>query len=414
MLTGDLLRARVVKTDLKPSFLKLEPRRLARAGELLQLFSDAVDRQATKGELLAAARDLEGTDPDHKVTKGLTKVLFDRCTFETVCPVEPADLRRQVFLRAAQTGPLARKPGPTQRRCAEDVLAEIAAEVSDPTAPAWTASALGQALYADLKDQQRVTKASLPGSPEALLHRYNVALVQSLLLKGLDLTVRLKAPEAKRVRQLLRWLKFHQLMFHVERLDDDLLLKVDGPQSLLRQSTRYGMQLATFLPAVLLQPGPWWLEARIAWGRATKTGKRLQLDHTLGLQSHLRDTGTWVSRAERWFLERFDKLDHGWSHRSGDLLELGGQQVLVPDLTFEKGGRTAHLDIVGYWRRGYLERRLENTPSTVILAVSKRLLGDKSGAKALPKALAARVIPFAEVIPAKAVLERLEAVAEPP
>lgn len=409
MLTGDLLRARVVKTDLKPGFLKVDDRRLERAAALLELFTAAVARQATKGELAASARALEGTDPDHKVTKGLTKVLFDRCTFETVCPMEPADLRRQVFERAAQTGPLARRAGPTARRTAADVLEEVAAEVSHADGPPWTGAAVGDALYADLKLHQRVVKANLPSDAEALLHRYNVALVQSLLLKGLDLTVRLKAPEAKRVRQLLRWLKFHQLMFRVERIDKDLLLHIDGPQSLLRQSTRYGMQLATFFPAVLLQPGAWWLEARISWGRATKKGKRLQLDHTLGLKSHLRDTGTWVSRTERWFLERFEALDHGWRHRSGDLLDLGGQRVLVPDLTFEKDGRVGHLDIVGYWRRGYLERRLESTPPNVLLAVSKRLLGDKSGAKALPKALAARVLPFAEVIPAKAVLEHLEA-----
>lgn len=411
MLTGDLLRARVAKTDLKPGFLKLDDRRIQRASALLDLFTAAVDRQSTKGELLDAARALEGTDPDHKVTKGLTKVLFDRCTFETVCPMEPAELRQQVFLRAAQTGPLARRPGPTARRTAADVLAEVAADVSKPDAPAWTGAAVGDALYADLKLHQRVVKASLPSGPDALVHRYNVALVQSLLLRGLDLTVRLKAPEAKRVRQLLRWLKFHQLMFRVERLERDLLLHIDGPQSLLRQSTRYGMQLATFFPAVLLQPGPWWLEARISWGRATKKGKRLQLDHTMGLKSHLRDTGTWVSRTERWFLERFEKANGGWNHRSGDLLDLGNQQVLVPDLTFEKGGRVGHLDIVGYWRRGYLERRLDNTPPNVLLAVSKRLLGDKSGARALPKALAARVLPFAEVIPAKAVVEHLETMA---
>lgn len=431
MLTGDLVRARAQGKDLRPQLLKVgEQRRLDRAEELIALFTRAEAEGWSRGELRAACRDLEGSDPDHKVTKGLAKVMLDRCTFETICPGEPQALRMEVFARAAAGGPLARRPGPTGRRTARDVLAEVAAELPPPELPGfdaegpdvdaqatpapmeWTPEALGRALYADLKDEQMLTACKAPETPEALLHRYNVALVQALLLKGLDLTLRLRRPEAKRVRQLFRWLKFHQLMFRTERLDGDIVLTIDGPQSLLRQSTRYGRQLATFFPAVLLQPGEWWLEARIAWGRATRTGKRLVIDHTHGLQSHLRDTGTWVSRTERWFVERFEALDSGWTVQPGHLLELGDQQTLVPDLSFEKDGRTAHLDIVGYWRRGYLDKRIQATPEHVLLAVSKRLLGDKSkAARVVPERLADRVIAFAEVIPAREVLERIERVA---
>ena len=119
-----------------------------------------------------------------------------------------------------------------------------------------------------------------------------------------------------------------------------------------------------------------------------------------------------MSRTERWFVERFEALDSGWTVQPGHLLELGDQQTLVPDLSFEKDGRTAHLDIVGYWRRGYLDKRIQATPEHVLLAVSKRLLGDKSkAARVVPERLADRVIAFAEVIPAREVLERIERVA---
>jgi len=416
MLTGDLVRARVKGPDLLPSFVKVDAAaRLERAAELLALFDEAAREGWTRGTLVAACRELEGTDPDHKVTKGFAKVLLDRCEFETVCPGDPAELRFAVFERAAAGGPLARRPGPTGRRTAASVLDAIAGEMGETDdGRTWDADSLGRALYADLKDEQQLTRFRGFDDATALLHRYNVALVQALLLKGIELTLRLRRPDPKRVRQLFRWMKFQQLMFRAEMSGDDLILKVDGPQSLLRQSTRYGLKLASFFPAILLQQGDWWMEAQVSWGRATRTGKRLQIDASAGLRSHLRDTGTWRSRAEVWFEERFEALDCGWTCGPGQLLDLGDQRVVVPDFTFEKGGRTAHLDIVGYWRTGYLDKRLKATPDHVLLAVSRRLIGDKSkAARAIPDRLADRVIPFAEIIPANEVLSRIEAVARP-
>ena len=79
--------------------------------------------------------------------------------------------------------------------------------------------------------------------------------------------------------------------------------------------------------------------------------------------------------------------------------------MMVPDLTFRKGGRVAHLDIVGFWRASHLKNHLEALPANVIVAVSSKLKGEKA---ALPASMAASVIRFAEVIPAGKVLDALE------
>jgi predicted nuclease of restriction endonuclease-like RecB superfamily len=63
---------------------------------------------------------------------------------------------------------------------------------------------------------------------------------------------------------------------------------------------------------------------------------------------------------------------------------------------------------VGFWRKGYLEKRIKLLPANVILAVSSRLAGDKTK---LPAKVQDQIIQFAEVIPPKKVVERLEAVA---
>jgi len=414
VLTGDLVQVRIKGKTIHPRLVPPDdPRLLELAGTILGAFHEACAEAATRGHLTGRLRELAAERTDHKLIGGLGKVLLDQCDFDTVSPLPPAELRALVFGRAAERGPLDIVAGPLGHTTAADVLAEVAAELET------TSLALQQALYADLKDEQVLVKYRGPGpdavdGPERLLHRYNVALVQALLLRASSLRVKLAGPDPKRLRQLFRYVKFFQLMYRLERVPsedpsgaDGVILELDGPQSLLRQSTRYGRQLATFLPAVLLQPGAWRVEAEVLWGKR-RLRKELRLNHKAGLRSHYRDTGTWISRTEQWFVERWEAVSPDWSMGPGELIELGGQRALVPDLTFRKDGRTAHLDIVGYWRKGYLRKRLAETPDHVILAVSKRLAGDKV---ALPKTLQKQVLLFAEVIPVNEVVRRLEAIA---
>lgn len=409
MLTSDLLRVRIVKSEIRPSFIKVDaPRHRERAEQLLEVFADALQHNASRSELFDAIRDIEGLSTDHKFIKGLAKLLFDRCTFSaSELPMEdapsPAELRARLFAMSTEQGPLARRPGPTGRLTAQSLLAELAEELG------CTPAQVSDAMYGDLKEEQRLTEAKLPADALTLLHRYNVSLVQSVLLRATRLTLRLNRPSARRLRQLFRYLKFHQLMYRISTEGSVTILEVDGPMSLITQSSRYGMQLANFFPAVLLQDRPWTLQAELAWGKKRKVAKLLSIDHTLGLQSHYTDRGTWRSQTEELFEERFRQLNPSWELHPGEPIDLGSQQVLIPDFTFRKGGRTAHLDIVGFWRRGYLEKRLQNTPKNVLLAVSRRRAGEKK----VQKEFGDQIIPFAEIIPAKQVLALLEIIAEP-
>jgi uncharacterized protein len=397
VLTSTLVRVRIQGKDIQPSLVKPDaPHHLERAESLVEVFTQAEADGWSRGEIAAACKAVEGDERDHKLVKGLAKVLLDGCDFEIVCPIEPAELRMRAFTESARVGPLARRPNPASRPTAADVLASL--DGADPT---W--------LYADLKDAQVLQSRKGPRDAEALLRRYNVALVQAVLIKASDLRIRLESPGPKHVRQLFRYLKFFQLMFRAHTDDGTLVLQLDGPQSLLKSSTRYGIQLAKFLPAILLQPGDWSLESEIRWGKR-RLRKALRLDSTLDLRSHYKDTGTWTSRTEQWLLERWEKADtQGWTIGPGALLDLGSQRMLAPDLRLEKDGRVAWLDIVGYWRSGWLKQHLDGTPANVLVAASRRLVGEKKGG--VPKRLEGRCIPFAEVIPVADLIAKAEKVA---
>ncbi len=396
MLTGDLLRVRIEQQRLRPSWVDPDDEKLLeRAGELVALFRLATAEQWNRGRIDEAVKGIAGTGIDHKLTRGLAKVLADRGEFDARGAVDPVELRREVFRRAAEVGPIARVAGVVGRRTAADVLGAIAAERALDVD-------LSRALYSDLKEEQAlVTWKDI--EPADLLLRYNLALVQAILLKAESMTLRLDAPDPKELRALVGRLKFHQLMYRLERRDDATTIAIDGPESLLKSTTRYGMQLAVFFPILPRLRSAWTLTARIRWGKR-RLRKDLLVTSAMGLVSTTEPRGTWRSQAELWFEERFPSLDSGWSMSPGQPIDLGNQDMVVPDFTFEKKGRVAHLDIVGFWRKPYLQRRLANLPDNVILAVSKKLVADKG---ALPKG----VLVFGEAIPPKDVLERIERLA---
>lgn len=404
MLSKEHLRVQVRGRELVPRWVDpTAAAPLRRAGALLDLLREAVEGRWTRGQVEEEITDLVGDGRDHRLVRGLAKLLVDKTVFGVSSPVTPRELRAEVFRRAREVGPLALERSLLDRPVAEEVLAEVGA------AHGLTAGQVAEALYADLRTAQRVESAQLPSSPEALLQRYNVALVQGLLLRALEVRVHLTAPSPPRLRQLFRYVKFHQLMHDVRRVGSEVQVVLDGPTSVLTQSTRYGKQLATFFPAVLLQDPPWSVEATVLWTKAQHR-KRLALTDALGLVSHYRDTGAWVAQEATWFQERFTALGSEWDLSDAvEPVDLGGRALVMPDFRLEREGRVAWLEIVGFWRRDYLERRLELLerygPGNLILALSTKLVTEEVGE------LPGEVVPFARVVPARDVLAAAERVA---
>ncbi len=401
MLTGELVRVSLDKNGLvKPGFVDPGNARLReRAQEILDVLREGVGRR--RGEIDEEIAAIVGDGVDHKLTRGLVKLALDRCDFEVQSPVPPADLRARVFRMATHEGPLATHAVEGGRPTRLQLFERLGVEFGvDP-------EALAGSLYADHAERQVLSTVDALDA-DKLLHRYNVALVQAVLYKAVELKILLEHPAPARVRQLLRAVKFHQLIHSVQRTPVGLVVTIDGPASLFSQTTRYGLALARFFPALLLVETPWRVEARVQWTRGQRT---LALDSAFGLRSHYRDAGAWVPREVQTLAERWPSLDTGWELIADAApLAQGTDRVVVPDLGFRKEGRVAWLEVLGYWRKAGLAGRLaaqaEHGPGNLILAVSRKLAGD-------PATLPDAVLPFTEVIPTRELLRRLEAQARP-
>lgn len=409
MLTSDLLRARLYKGTVRPQYLDArEAQVLEMARDLVELFRTHVGH--TRGELDDALTELVGEGTDFLVYRGLAKLLFDRSDFVVPSTVPPGELRRHVFERSAKHHPVSFEAGdPLHPVTRAQVLADVAAELG------LTSELVEQGLYADLEERQRLESFD-PLEGEALVHRYNTALAQAVLLRASSLEIALAPGDPARFRQLFRFVKFYRLMFAVRGdWHAGYQLYLDGPASLFQQSSKYGLLMAEFLPALLLCEG-WALRAEVLWGVERKPVS-FELESKQGLRSHYRDTGVWVTEEETHFLSRLAATKTPWvAEKKPELYDLGGRGVLVPDLVLrhKEDGREVLLELVGFWRREYLRSRAqllaEHGPPHLILAVSQRLRGDEEALEALPGA----VVFFKDVLLVRDVLEQAEKVGRVP
>ena len=404
MLPSDLLMHRFSGEELVPKRLELDPSNLAIAQDLITLFQEA--KGMTKGELSRQLLELEGEETDYRIKRGLAHLLNSAfSTFETISPLEPPMLRERIFALSAQVAPSAQAAQATLDRLADLLTQELGHEV--------LTDQIRSGLYADLPDNQILTGFEVP-TPEALLHRYNLSQVQGVFYRASHLLLNAHRNDPGQYKLLFRYVKLFQLMTYIEGdADHGFTLTVDGPTSLFKPSTRYGLAIAKLLPA-LLHVSKWSLTAELqvndSYSGKTRTG-RFALESECGLVSHYPPGKTYDSMLEAGFVERWQKAKTDWQlEREVDLIPIPGS-VMIPDFRLvHPDGRTFLLEIVGYWRPEYLRKKFSQVRQAgrddLILAISERLNLEKAGVNF--NDTSARIVWFKDQLLPKAVLEVLE------
>ncbi len=394
MLPSDLLFSHKRGAQIYPRFLRREQQ--VWAEQVLTLIREHQHR--SRGALQTALRALEGDSPDYRIVRGFAHLALNAAEFTLATgELEPEALRREVFTLAAERGGY----GETQ---AQAVLEAVAPRYQ------LDAETLREALYADLPEQHLLT--ALPDfTPEALVNRYNLAQAQGLLYSALCLRLTAHRNVPGEYRRLFRHLKFHGLMYAVEgHLDDGYQIYVDGPASLFKQTRKYGLQMAVFLPA-LLRVSRWEMEAVLQ-----RDGQ--ELSYQIDSQSPLKPLGAappaYDSLLEESFVRRWEKLATPWAlEREVEIVDLKGT-VFVPDFALRHpDGRIAHVEIMGFWHPDYLRRKLDKLRRAampdLIVAVSERLNVGAEDFQEVP----GPVLFFKGKLEPRAVLEALERLALP-
>ncbi|MEH2161797.1 MAG: DUF790 family protein [Nostoc sp.] len=400
MLPTDLLMHRQNGEEIIPKRLKIDRGTSELAIELINYFQSAVGK--TQGVLERQLTDFEGDSTDYRVKRGLAYILKSSfCTFEVVSPLEPQMLRERVFSLAAKSV--------SSRESTQVTLSKIADELTQELEREVLLEQVRNGLYADLSENKILTVFDAPTAPD-VLNRYNLSQVQGVFYKASKLVLNAHRNVPGEYKLLFRYLKLFQLMAYIEGdADHGFTITIDGPTSLFNPSTRYGLAIAKLIPA-LLHVTKWSLssilQTRDAYTNTWKTG-RFTLNSECGLVSHYPPGKPYDSMLEASFADKWDALKSGWAlEREVDLIPIPGS-VMIPDFRLvHSDGRTFLLEIVGYWRPEYLQKKFSQVRRAgrddLILAISERLNLEKAGVKL--NDVPARIVWFKDKLLPKTVL----------
>jgi len=364
MLPSPLLMHRYNGEEIVPKKLELDSKNTALAAEIIDLF------ESCQGERRAELDDrlliLEGEATNYRVKRGLAHLLSNGfCTFETISPLEPDELRARVFELSAKHIP--------SEATSDSLLRGVAATLSEELSKEISEHQVKEGLYADLKENAILTTFEKPDA-STLLHRYNLSQMQGILYRAQEIIITAHRNVPGEYKQLFRYLKLFGLMAYIEGdVEHGFTITIDGPASLFGSSTRYGTDLAKFLPA-LLNVTRWQMEANLIPKErydGTPTAARITLDSDCGFVSHYKKGKDYDSMLEEAFAKRWQKTKTEWVlEREVELLPIPGS-VMVPDFRLvHPDGRDFVFEIVGYWRPEYLKKKFARM--YIILRVAEK------------------------------------------
>jgi predicted nuclease of restriction endonuclease-like RecB superfamily len=423
MLTADLVDARKKDGELLLRMLDAEGR--AEAMTLSAALLDAAralvgKRREELDEAWDGACSEEATKR-FKLAAGLRKLVADACSFEAEASVDPVELRRVLFKHASE---VRRTRGEGERFDRDAVVAEAARTLG------LDAAVVERAMFADLKGEHLLQE---PPTLDAasVVEAWELGQAQAVLLAAVRVTCQIESASPGPARAFFAKLKFHKLLFSVERIESGWRVVIDGPYSMFDSVTKYGLRLAFVLPA-LRALERWSLVADIRWGKAREPLVfRLSSDSGLGAaaaaaaapsrRGDKRGRGGKASKKEspvelhlsdevRELATGIDALESGWNARpTTALLDVPGHGICIPDLelTNPERKRPVYVEVLGYWSRDAVFRRVElaerGLGAPIVFAVSSRL---RVSAEVLDEAALASLYVYKGKMSPRAVIER--------
>jgi predicted nuclease of restriction endonuclease-like RecB superfamily len=380
VLTADLAQSFRRGNRVRPLYIPPDdPDYLQDATHLIQLFSDHEGR--ARRELGQALEEYLGTGTDYKILRGLIKLLTDRCNFVTAAAKDPAEIRRALFLKARAAHPVTQ-----DENARAGVIEATARELS--CAP----EVVTEGLYADLPENQKLADFERLGGAQ-LLNLYNLAQAQALLYRCTEMRLSVETQDPDSYRELFAAIKAYRLIHTIKGSSSTgYRVRLDGPVSIFHHSQKYGIQMAVFLPALLLCKG-WRMRAQIAQQSSSggpPSNALFELDHT---QKQLHSHYLGTASSENPVLE---KLAAGWGRvetlwdlePSREVMDLG-ESAFIPDYVLRRAdGRQFYLEVLGFWTPDYLKERLKEFEhagvSNFILAAWDELRGSRDPLTTVP------------------------------
>jgi uncharacterized protein len=422
MLPLQLLRTRITDkgTNIVPRFCTADDSVLQLAAKIIKEFEESWKNKEKKLFLTERIALLESEHNDYKLARGFYTLLERRCIFTKLNEIkteskgiasnidinnnnlhDPVNIRKELFEESSKRGFALTEFG---RR---EIIDTVASRINVPS------NDIIDVMWSDL-EENLVLEWFDSISPEQLLAWYNLSLMQTLLFNCTKLEFSVTG--GSNWKHILRDIKRLGLMYnlqyialeeekqsiHIDERDYDnrdikfinasntdtknnpiIICSLDGPLSIFKLTDRYGTSIAKILPSII-SSDTWSLKAWIM-RKTMSLGKKIyefkisnkdapplsrepyynkendkernRIPYTAKESSELT---YFDSGVEEKFSTRFEQSVTGWKLiREPDPLILSNGKALIPDFAFEKYGTRIYLEIVGFWTKEYLEKKIQ-------------------------------------------------------
>jgi uncharacterized protein len=413
MLTLQLLRVRTRNGVIFPLFCTKDEE-IELAKKIIQEFEHTwkkKERKVVLEDRIAAIEESDAGGGDYKLVRGFYTLLERRCTFKSedsnsdndggittttistsMIPIfDPPRIRKAVFEESSKRGFALTEL--ERSEIAQSVASKL--HLSSP-------DVVLKAMWSDLDDNLILDHFDSI-DPEALIGWYNLSLMQTLLFNCTKLDFYISG--GLNWKRVLRRVKRLGLMYHLQQpqqqQENRIICSLEGPLSLFKLTDRYGTLLAKLLPSIIFSSdnrrensrddGEWQLDAWIV--RKTMDGRKIyefkiskdEMPELLTdpylffspissaekevVGSFPYNDSNFDSAVEEKFAKRFEQADTGWRWaREPDPIVLSNGGAFIPDFVFEKYDKKIYLEIVGFWTKEYLERKLQKLADIFISA----------------------------------------------
>jgi predicted nuclease of restriction endonuclease-like RecB superfamily len=422
MLPLQLLRTRITDkgTNIVPRFCTADDSVLHLASKIIKEFEESWKNKEKKLFLTERIALLESEYNDYKLARGFYTLLERRCIFSKIKEIktdskgiasnvyvnndnlhDPVSIRKELFEESSKRGFALTEFG---RR---EIIDTVASKINVPS------NDIVDVMWSDL-EENLVLEWFDAISPEQLLAWYNLSLMQTLLFNCTKLEFSVTG--GSNWKHILRGIKRLGLMYnlqyialedekqstHIDEIDYDnrdikfintnntdtknnpiIICSLDGPLSIFKLTDRYGTSIAKILPSII-SSDTWSLRAWIV-RKTMSLGKKIyefkisnndapplsrepyynkendkERKRTLYTAKESSQLIYFDSGVEEKFSTRFEQSATGWKLiREPDPLILSNGKALIPDFAFEKYGTRIYLEIVGFWTKEYLEKKIQ-------------------------------------------------------
>ena len=345
MLTKDLLRYRIKNGKVIPLLINVDSKDLQLLAKQLLAEYD-LEKNIARNKLNKNLDPILNTCGDIKLSKGINKILQDKSEFVSISNEKIIEERAKLFYDASKT--IENNDNIIDYKTYQKIIFSENSFFNNR-----------RAIYSDLPENDILHNIKINKNPISLLQRYNCTLIQSLLIYSQQLKLNIQIPEPKEMRKFLRYLKFFRLMASIKcENKKSFSMNIDGPLSVLENSQKYGLQLASFFPVICFLKN-WKLTAEL---KLKNKLYKLSLSNIDNIKSHWRKLSSYIPEEFSLFEKLFNEKSKEWKIiESKDFINYGKQNIIFPDYTFKnRGNKIVHLELFHRWHYSQLINRLSD------------------------------------------------------